>query len=388
MNGRLFWMLGVAGLGILAGCGREPPPAKPPLPVVSVATPVAKEVADYEDFTGNTDAISKVDIRARVSGYLIKVNFKDGDDAIKEGGLLYEIDPRPFQADLDQALGNVERLEAEKKLLAIQVDRYRKLAAKGAGSQQDLDQYLAQQAENVGALKSAQAQVERAKLNLGFTRITAPISGKIGRTLLTVGNLVNADSTQLTTLVSIDPIYAYFNVEEPVLLEVRRLLREGAYQSRSLSEVAVRMGLADDVKREFPIQGTLDFINYTVDRQTGTIQLRGKFANPYSRKKPPLLMPGYFVRVRLNESLPHKTLLVTERAIGADQGDKYVYVLDDKNKVVYRRVKLGMVFDGLQSIEEGLKPGERVVVNGLQRIRPGDEVKPQEVKMSDAESTK
>ena len=387
MNRYVLWVFSAAGLGILSGCGSEPPPAKPPLPVVSVAIPVAKEVIDYEDFTGNTDAVSKVEIRARVSGYLIKVNFKDGDDTIKEGDLLYEIDPRPFQADLDQANGNVERLEAEKKLLAIQVDRYRKLATKGAGSQQDLDQYLAQQAENVGALKSAHAQVDRAKLNLGFTRITAPISGKIGRTLLTVGNLVNADSTQLTTLVSIDPMYAYFNVEEPTLLEVRKLLREGVIQSRSLGEVAVRMGLADDAKREFPLHGTLDFINYTVDRQTGTIQLRGKFENPYSRKKPPLLLPGYFVRVRLEEGLPHKTLLVTERAIGTDQGDKYVYVLDDKNKVVYQRVKLGMVFDGLQAIEDGLKPGQRVVVNGLQRIRPGDEVKPQEVKMSDAEAT-
>ena len=252
MNRYVLWVFSAAGLGILSGCGSEPPPAKPPLPVVSVAIPVAKEVIDYEDFTGSTDAVSKVEIRARVSGYLIKVNFKDGDDTIKEGDLLYQIDPRPFQADLDQANGNVERLEAEKKLLAIQVDRYRKLATKGAGSQQDLDQYLAQQAENVGALKSAHAQVDRAKLNLGFTRITAPISGKIGRTLLTVGNLVNADSTQLTTLMSIDPMYAYFNVEEPTLLEVRKLLREGAIQSRSLGEVAVRMGLADDVEKGVP----------------------------------------------------------------------------------------------------------------------------------------
>ena len=185
---------------------------------------------------------------------------------------------------------------------------------------------------------------------------------------------------------SIDPMYAYFTVEEPTLLAVRRLIREGAIQSRSLGEIAVRMGLADDVKREFPLHGTLDFTNNAVDPQTGTILIRGVFKNPYSRKKPPLLMPGYFVRVRLEEGLPHKTLLVTERAIGTDQGDKFVYALDDKNKVVYRRVKLGMLFDGLQAIEEGLKPGERVVVNGLQRIRPGDEVKPQEVKMTDAEA--
>ncbi len=325
-------------------------------------------------------------ISARVGGYLVKVNFKDGDDSIKEGDLLYEIDPRPFQADLDLALGNVERLEAEKKLFAIQVDRYRKLAAKGAGSQQDLDQYLAQQAENVGALKSAQAQVDRAKLNLGFTRVTAPISGKVGRTLLTVGNLVNADTTQLTTLMSIDPMYAYFSVEEPTLLEIRRLVRDGVIKSKSISEIAVRMGLADDVKLEFPLHGTLDFSNNTVDPQTGTILVRGVFKNPYSRKQPALLMPGYFVRVRLEEDLPHKAILINPRAVCTDQGDKFVYVVDDKNKVVYHKVELGMVFDGLQSIRMGLKAGDRVVVNGLQRIRPGIEVKPQEVKMNDIDA--
>ena len=172
-----------------------------------------------------------------MSGYLVKVNFKDGD-IVKEDDLLYQIDPRPFQADLDQAKGNVERLEAEKKLLAIQVDRYRKLAEKGAGSQQDLDQYLAQQAENIGALKSAQAQVEQAELNLGFTRIAAPIAGKISRTLLTVGNLVNADSTLLTTLMSIDPMYAYFNVEEPTLLRSPQDDPRGRHQVADLDEVA------------------------------------------------------------------------------------------------------------------------------------------------------
>jgi RND family efflux transporter MFP subunit len=323
MNRRLVWMLGAAGFGILAGCGREPPAVAPPLPAVTVAVPHEESVTDYEEFTGNTEAVSKVDIRARVSGYLVRVNFKDGDDTIKEGDLLYEIDDRPFKADLDQANGNVERLEAERKLLAIQVDRYRKLATKGAGSQQDLDQYLAQQAENVGALKVAQAQVDRAKLNLGFTRVTAPISGKIGRTLLTAGNLVNADNTLLTTLVSIDPMYAYFNVEEATVLEVRRLIREGVIKPASVQEVEVRMGLADDVKREFPIRGTLDFVNYTVNRETGTVLLRGVFKNPYSRKKPPLLMPGYFVRVRLDEGLPRRLPAgQTGNALSRSAGDR------------------------------------------------------------------
>ena len=182
--------------------------------------------SNYEDFIGRTDAKDKVAIRARVSGYLMKVAFKDGA-IVKKDELLYQIDPRPFQATLDEAKGQLERLEAQKKLVDIQVDRYRKLAAKGAGSQQDLDQYLGQQAENIGAIKSAKAAIERATLNLGFTTIRSPIDGKISRTLFTEGNLINADVTELTTIVSIDPMYAYFSVEEPTLLEVRKLMRKG-----------------------------------------------------------------------------------------------------------------------------------------------------------------
>ncbi len=201
----------------LTGCGPTiPHPAAPPTPGVNVSEPVSQEVVDYEEFTGRTDAVSTVDIRARVSGYLTQVRFKDGD-IVKQGELLYQIDPRPFEAALAQAKGQVERLEAERKLLVIQVDRYRELAKKGAGSQQDLDQYLAQQAENVGALKAAQAQVQTADLNLGFTRIMAPHTGRISRTYITVGNLVAADTTLQTTIRSIYPMYVYFNIEEPAM---------------------------------------------------------------------------------------------------------------------------------------------------------------------------
>ena len=380
MNRCLRLLSGVLGILLLPGCNPTPPPAAPAAPIVTVALPIEREVVDHEEFTGRTDAVSRVDIRARVSGYLVKVNFKDGD-IVKLGDLLYQIDPRPFQADLDLAKGMVEKLEAEKNLLDIQVDRYRKLAAKSAASQQDVDQYLAQQAENIGALKSARAQVERAQLNLDFTRITAPLTGKISRTLLTAGNLVNADSTLLTTVMSIDPMYAYFNIEEPTLLQILKMKREGVIKQR-LGQVEVRMGLADDVKHAFPLTGTLDFANNTVDPQTGTILVRGTFPNPYELpNRPPMLMPGLFVRVRLDMGPPHKTLLVTPRAIGTDQGQKYVYVVDKDDKIAYRRVTLGLVFEGLQAIEGGLKPGERVVVNGLQRVRPGIEVKPEQVDM-------
>ncbi len=370
---------------LLAGCHETEKYVAPPLPAVTVALPLEREVTDFEEFTGDTEAVEKVEIRARVSGYLVKVNFKDGQ-IVQQGDLLYEIDPRPFQAALDEANGALERLQAEKKLMDIQVERYRTLAKQSAASQQDVDRYLAQQAENVGAIKAAQAAVEKAKLNLGFTKITAPIAGQLSRTFLTVGNLVNADVTVLTTLVSLDPIYAYFNVEEPTMLELRKMVREGAISTIEDKDIPVRMGLADDVKREFPIRGVLDFSNNAVNKQTGTILVRGKFANPYHLpEKPPLLLPGLFARVRVDEGRPHKTLLVTERAIGTDQGDKYVYVVDDKNVVRYQRVKLGMVFDGLQAIESGLKAGDRVIVNGLQRVRPNDKVKVDQVKMEDAE---
>jgi RND family efflux transporter MFP subunit len=371
-----FPFFATIALVVLTGCNEAPPPITLVPPTVTVAEPIEKQVSDYEDFTGRTDAVDHVDIRARVSGYLFKVNFKDGD-IVKAGELLYQIDPRPFQADLDMAQGELERLEAQKKLLDIQVDRYKKLAVKGAASQQDVDQYTAQQAENIGGIKTAQAHIEQAQLNLGFTTITAPITGAISRTLLTPGNLVNADSTLLTTIVSIDPMYAYFNVEEPTMLRVEKMIREGVIKER-IGKVPVRMGLADDVDRKFPLVGTLDFVNNTVDPQTGTILLRGTFPNPYElHGHPPMLTPGLFVRVRLDIGPPHKTLLVDQRAIGTDQGQKYVYVVDKDNKVVYHHVRLGQIFDGLQSVEEGLKPGDRVVIDGLQRIRPGVVVKPE-----------
>jgi RND family efflux transporter MFP subunit len=365
----------------LIGCGPTPSLAPSPTPKVTVSRPLPREVSDYEDFSGRTDAVGNVDIRARVTGYLIKVDFQEGD-VVGKDKVLYEIDPRPFQAALDQANGQLERLEAEKKLLEIQVDRYRKLAEKGAGSQQQLDQYTAQQAENVGALKAAHAQVALAALNLGFTRVTAPITGKISRTLITEGNLVTADTTLLTTIRSVDPMHAYFDIEEPTMLRIQKMLRDGVIRTKSIREVRVAMGLADDIERKFPFHGTLDFVNNTVDPQTGTIQVRGVFPNPYTPGQPPALTPGTFSRVRLPIGQPHSVLLVAEQAIGTDQGQKFVYVVDQDNKIAYRRVKLGLLFDGLQAVEEGLQSGQRVVVVGIQRVRPGIEVETDEAEMS------
>ena len=382
MRYRFAPLIGLIMVSLVVGCGGPPAVAPPVPPKVTVSVPLVREVTNYEEFTGYTDAASTVDIRARVSGYLVKVNFRDGD-VVKQGDLLYQIDPRPFQFALDQAKGQVESLEAKKKLLAIEVDRYSKLLLNAATSQQDVDQYLAQQAENVGDLKAAQAKVESAALNLEFTRVTAPIGGRISRTFVTEGNLVGADNTLLTTIRSIDPMRAFFNVEEPAVLRIQKLIREGVIKTVKNREIQIEMGLADDTARKFPLHGVLDFANNTVDPQTGTLQLRGTFANPYAFPgPPPMLTPGLFVRVRLSMSPPHRALLLTEQAIGTDQGQKFVFVVDRENKVGYRRVTLGQTFDGLQAIEDGLEANERVVVNGLQRIRPDLKVEVTQVEMT------
>lgn len=368
---------GLLALGsalVVVGCSHKPPPAPPKLPEVTVSLPIVTQVTNYEDFTGRTDAVKTVDVKARVTGYLVKVCFKDGS-IVKEGDLLYEIDPRPYEAQLEIAKGNVERFEGQKKLLETQVDRYTKLVKKGAASQQELDVYLGQAAENLGALAAAKAQAKYNDLNVKFCSIKAPLTGQLSRTYLQIGNVVNADQTLLTTLVTLDPMYAYFSVEEPTYLYIKTLVSEGALSSPE--NVAVRMGLADDVQRKFPLHGYLDFFNNTIDPLTGTITVRGVFPNAKT-----VLKPGLFARVRLPLGPPYQGLLVAEEALGTDQGQKFLYIVDADNKVRYQRVKVGLVFNGLRAIDEGLKAGDRVIVNGLQRVRPDMEVKAETVNMA------
>jgi RND family efflux transporter MFP subunit len=368
----------------VGACGRPTPKqVVPPVPKVTVAKPVVREVRAYEDFLGRTNAIDNVDMRARVTGYLNKVCFKDGA-IVKAGDLLYEIDPRPFVDEVERIRGEIESLKANKKLLDIQVDRYTKLARDKAASQQDLDEYLAKQASNVGSIRSAEAQLKKAELNLTFTKVIAPITGKIGRTLLTAGNIVNADATLLCTIVSIDPIYVYFSVEEPAMLEIRRMTHEGKLKTLDHKSVEVRMGLSDDTEKKFPLRGVVDFVNNTVDSETGTIVLRGVFDNHFDAAHPALMEPGMSTRMRLASPVVVKACLIDERAVGTDQGEKYVYVVDEKNVVVYRRIKLGQKFDGLLAVESGLKPDDRVVIAGLQRVRPKITVEPEEVDMAKA----
>jgi multidrug efflux system membrane fusion protein len=371
------------GMVLLAGCGHNSPPPPPQAPDVSVSQPLERGVTEYVEFTGRTDAPYYVEVRARVKGYLVKVNFHDGQP-VRKGEVLYEIDPRPYAASLGEAQGEKEKAEGQKQLADIQVERYARLVPKGAASAQDLDEWRGKQAAAAGSVAAAKAQVDSAKLNLDFCTISSPIDGQIGRTYYQIGNLVNPDTMTLTTIASIDPMYTYFSVDEPTLLRILKLMREGEIKTIRKGEMPVEMGLADDVERKFPLRGTVDFVNNQVDKQTATITVRGTFPNPYDLKagKPPLLRPGMFTRVRVPLGPPRPRLLVNERAVGTDQGFKFVYVVDDQNRVQYRRVKLGpLEDDGLQVIQDGLKPGDWVVVNGLQRCRPRAEVRPEKVDM-------
>jgi len=375
----MFSVLVVTLCLVLAGCKHEPPAlAATPPPVVMVSPPVEREITDYYEYTGRTAAVKAVEVRARVSGYLVTVNFGEGF-VVKKGDLLFQIDPRPFQAVLDEAKGQVAQWEAKLARAEADVARDERLLPKGAASQKDLDQAVADRGEARAAIQSARAAVDRAALDLEFTHVTAPISGRISRHLIDEGNLVTMNSTLLTTIVSTDPMYAYFDVDERAVLDVRQLIREGkARNARNSEEVTVLLGLANETG--FPHQGTINFLDNQVNPQTGTLRLRGVFPNPNDNKLE-VLLPGYFARVRLLIGRSHRALLVTDRAIDTDQGQKIVYVVNDKNEVISRPISLGTLHDGLRVIEEGVKPSERIIVNGLLQVRPGITVEPKLVDM-------
>jgi RND family efflux transporter MFP subunit len=365
------------------GCGHEPPGvASLPPPAVSVAPPLEREVIDYDEYTGRMAAVEEVEVRARVRGYLIKVNFTEGTE-VRQGEVLFEIDPRPFQADLDAAKGQVAQWEAKLTRAEADVVRNERLLPKGAASQKDLDTAISDRGEARAAIQSARAAVERAALDLEFTKVTAPISGRVSRALVTKGNLVNAgggDATLLTTIVALDPIYVYFDVDERALLQYQQAAREragGNNQAAGVREakIPVNLGLANEAG--FPYTGVIDFADNQLDSQTGTIRVRGVFANANRT-----FTPGLFARVRIPVGDKYQALLVPERAIGTDQGQKYVLAVNKENVVEYRAVKLGRLHDGLRVIQDGLKPDDLVIVNGIQRARPGVSVTPQRTEVA------
>ena len=377
-------MVGMSGmlLAVAGGCQRaRTEVASAELPASPVSQPVRREVTDFVDFTGRTEAVQAVDIRPRVTGYLVKMPFKEGA-VVKQGDQLFVIDPRPYQAQVDSAQGQVNLYQAQLKLAKVTYARDLAInnSVPNSVSQQQLDQDRASVDEADARVKAYEKNMEVYRLNHEFTRVVSPIDGQISRYYLTLGNLVNADQTLLTTVVSLDPIYAYFYMDEPNLLRIRRAINEGRMKRRPQGEISVLMGLQGE--DGYPHQGTINFVNNQVDPTTGSISVRGVFPNPEPPNGIRLLSPGMFVRIRLPIGTPHSALLVIDRAVVSDQGLKYVNVLDARNTVQYRRVTTGALQeDGLRVIEEGLKPDEWVVVGGLQQIRPRMVVQPDKVPM-------
>jgi RND family efflux transporter MFP subunit len=361
-------LIGVISVG-WAGCSKPgAEQAAAPPPPVTIAKPVIKEIVEWDEYTGRTDAVQSVNITARVSGYLYNITFKAGD-VVDQNDLLFVIDRRPYQAALDQANGQLRQAEAQQKLNNLNLTRADELRAKNVIAKQDYDNAVAQKNVSDAQVIAAQAAVELAQLNLDFTEIKAPVTGRIGREQVTVGNLVQADSTLLTTLVSVNPIYAYFNVDERSVLKYQELVKEGKLPDARSASVPVYLQLENE--KDFPHQGTIDFINNQFDPSTGTLQVRGIFPNANG-----FLVPGSFVRVRVAATPRFQGILVTDRAIGSDQGQKFALIVGQNNVVELRPLELGPVVDGLRVVRKGLTGDENVVINGLVNARPGSKVNP------------
>jgi RND family efflux transporter MFP subunit len=368
MPARIHRVVALCALGIV-GCEQAAPPAVvvAPLPV-TVSRPTELEYVRTYYFEGYTAAVETVDVRARVNGYLDKIYFEDGAD-VKKDDPLFLIDPRPYEATYNQAKAELASVEVQLKRLDADLARAEKLIAKRTISQEEFDKTAADRAAAHAEVLARQAAVEQADLDRHFCAIKAPISGRISRTLVTVGNLITANVTQLTTIVTMDPMYAYFDVDEPTVLQIRKSIREGNLKADRNTNIPIELGL--DIDEGYPYQGRLDFVENRVDPNTGTLKVRAVFPNPQEA-----LSPGLHARIKLPLGKPQKALAITERAIGTNQGRKFVYIVNDKHEVVERPVTLGTLEDGMRVITAGLAPTDQVIVNGLQRVRPGVTVEP------------
>lgn len=364
----------------LAACGGEAkPPSKPAPPAVTVAKPLVKQVTDWDEYTGRLEAVDSVEVRARVSGYLQSVHFKDGA-IVERGDLLFVIDPRPYQAALDQAVARADQADARLELARNDRVRAERLFESRAISEEEVDARIQTERAAVARLEAAHAAVDVAELDLDFTRVRAPITGRISRELVTEGNLISggsAGSTLLTTIVSLDPIHVYFTADEHSVLRYMRLARSGARPSSRVTPNPVRLQLADE--QGFPHRGHMDFVDNRMDGATGTMLGRAVVPNPDY-----MLVPGLFARVRLLGAGPYPALLIPDEAIGTDQAQKFVYVLGDDNVATRQEVQLAESHGGLRVIREGLKADDKVVVKGIQRASVGSPVSPKMISLKDA----
>ena len=360
---------------IVSGCARNEAaePKAAPLPQVSVAPVISRKVTESDEFTGRFEAVERVEIRPRVSGYISSVNFTEGSE-VKKGDVLFVIDPRPYEAERDKARAGLAQARSQLVLAKSERDRATSLLAQHAISQEEYDTRAAGREQAQANVEAAQAALDAAALNVTFTRVTAPISGRISRALVTSGNFVTNGQTPLTTLVSLDPIYVSFDGDEQEYLKYTKLARDGAHGSSRDARNPVLVGLADE--DGYPHRGAIVFVDNALDPATGTIRNRALLDN-----RDRAFTPGLFARIKLMGSGEHEAILINDSAIGTDQTVRYVLVVGAGNKVEYRPVQLGPVIDGLRVVQSGLAPGETIVVNGLQRVRPGAQVAPQRVAM-------
>ena len=356
---------------LAAGCEKAPPPAARPPAAVTVNQPAQHEVVEWDEYPGRLDAVDMVEVRARVNGYLESVNFKDGAE-VKKGDLLFVIDPRPYQAQLDSTSSDIQQMQSKLELASNDLARAERLLKAKAISEEEADSRSKSVGQMDAQLQSARALNEVAKLNMEYTHITAPIDGRIGRKLITEGNLINGNqgqSTLLTTIVSLDPIYCYIDADEGAVLKYRQLAREGNSDIFKGGQVPCELELANETG--FPHKGFIDFVDNMVDSKTGTLRVRGTFANPAPDH---VLQPGYFARVRIPGSSSHSALLIPDEAVGTDQGQKFVYTVNAQDTVEYKRVTLGPIIDGLRLIRDGIQSNDWIIVNGLMAVRPGAKV--------------
>ena len=376
MPSRLLALVSVIWFsGSLLGCAGNPP-APPPPPTVSVAPVLQRDIAEWDEFSGRLEAVDQVEIRPRVSGYIKRVTFTEGRE-VQKGEVLFEIDPRPYQADLERAQAQLEQARTAAELATREVGRAQKLVNVQAISREEFDSRTSAEANGSAAVRAAEAAVETARLNLGWTVVRSPIAGRVSRAEVTAGNLVQAGpptATLLTTVVSLDPIYLYFDSDEQTYLRYSGRAAAAGNRGWRDARFPVYLGLANETG--FPHEGRLDFVDNRIDPASGTIRTRAIFSNRDRR-----FTPGLFARVKLVGSQKAPALLVRDAAIGTDQDRKFVLVLGKGDSLEYRPVEIGRLSDGLRIVRSGVAAGDKVVVTGLMRVRPGVKVTPTVVAM-------
>jgi multidrug efflux system membrane fusion protein len=367
------------------GCGRNTAQPQPPPPTVTVAPVQQREITEWSEFTGRTEAVESVEVRARVSGHIQEVRFQSGQ-LVRKGDVLFVIDPRWYRAEFDRRQAEYEQAKARLDNSQRDATRAGRLLGSRTISSEQADATQSQFQEAKAGLLAAKAVLESARLDLDFTEIRAPIDGRVSRALMTSGNYVSGvagAASLLTTIVSVDPIYVYADIDENSLLRFNALA--GERKAAGSEVVPVDLALADE--EGFPRHGAIESFDNRLDANTGTILLRAVFSNPEGR-----IVPGLFARIRVPVSGKYEALLVDESAIGTDQAQKFVLAVGEKNTAEYRKITLGPEIDGRRVVRSGLKPGEKIIVNGLQRARPGMPVTPElqvaELPKADAKTAK